>query len=68
MTPRSSRSLDVEGRTVQEAIRKGLAALGVSRKQVTIQVLSEEVQGLFGMRGAKPAKIRMTIKPAVARE
>lgn len=56
------RSVEVEGRSVQEAIRKGLAILGVPRQQVEIQILSEESKGLFGMRGAKPAKIRLTIK------
>ncbi len=58
------RSVEVEGRTVQAAIAKGLATLGTTRSQVTIRVLAEETQGLFGMRGAKPAKVRMTLKKA----
>ena len=62
MTSKGARSIDIQGKTVQEAIKKGLAILDVSRDQVTIQVLSEEVQGLFGMRGAKQAKIRMATK------
>ena len=62
MTQKEERSVDAEGRTVQEAISKGLTLLGVVRSQVTIQVLAEESQGLFGMRGAKPAKVRLTVK------
>lgn len=56
------RTIEVEGRTVQTAIAKGLATLGVARGQVNIRVLAEESQGLFGMRGAKPAKVRMILK------
>ncbi len=48
---------------MQEAISKGLSLLGVSRKQVTVRILSEENKGLFGMRGAKQARIRLTLKP-----
>ncbi len=57
-------SIEVDGKTVQEAIRKGLSILGVERRQVSIRILSEETQGLFGMRGAKPAKIQMSVKGA----
>ena len=57
-----NRCVIVEGRTVQEAIKKGLAVLGVTRSQVSIKVLAEEKGGLFGLRGAKPAKVQMTLK------
>ncbi len=49
------RSVEIEGRTVQAAIAKGLAMLSASRDQVIVRVLTEETQGLFGMRGAKRA-------------
>ena len=52
----------VEGRTVQEAIAKALSTLGVPRSLVTVRVLTEENRGLFGMRGAKPAKVQVTLK------
>ncbi len=55
-------SIEVEGRNSQEAIKIALQKLGVSRKQVTVAVLSEENKGLFGMKGAKPARVRVTIK------
>ncbi len=62
MTGAFSRTVTVEGRTVQDAIVKGLGILGVSRSRVAIRILSEENKGLFGMRGAKPARVRLTLK------
>ena len=58
----NARSISVEGRTVQEAIAKALSMLGVSRNLVTVRVLAEENKGLFGMRGAKPARVKVTLK------
>ncbi len=53
--------IEVEAGTVEAAIKKALKELKVSRDKVTIEVLSEEEKGLFGMPGAKPAKVRVTI-------
>jgi predicted RNA-binding protein Jag len=58
MTPKIS--IEVEGKTVEEAIRKALKTLKLPRNKVNIEVLSEEEKGLFGMPGAKPAKVRVT--------
>ncbi len=55
-------SIEVEGKTVEEAIKKALKELKIERNKVKIEVLSEEERGLFGMPGAKPAKVRVTIK------
>jgi spoIIIJ-associated protein len=61
MTPKIS--VEVEGGTVEEAVKKALKELKVPRSKVKIEVLSEEEKGLFGMAGAKPAKVRVsTIK------
>ncbi|MFB3919689.1 hypothetical protein BU251_09545 [Candidatus Velamenicoccus archaeovorus] len=49
--------IEVEGRTVEEAVKKASSILKVSRKQLQIKVVAEEQKGLFGMSGAKPAKI-----------
>lgn len=63
MTPaRRPRSLEAEGRTIQAALAKALRELGVRRAQVTVKVLAEEQKGLFGMRGAVPARVRVTLK------
>ncbi|MFA6130357.1 MAG: Jag N-terminal domain-containing protein [Candidatus Omnitrophota bacterium] len=53
--------LEVEGNTVEEAIGRALQELKLPRKSVRIQVLSEEKKGLFGMPGAEPAKVRVSV-------
>jgi len=55
------KSIEVEGPTVEQAIKKALKELKHSRDKVKIEVLSEEERGLFGMAGAKPAKVRVSI-------
>jgi len=54
-------SVEVEGKTVEEAIKRALKELRLPRNKVKIEVLSEEEKGLFGMPGAKPAKVRVSI-------
>ncbi|MFA5039159.1 MAG: Jag N-terminal domain-containing protein [Candidatus Omnitrophota bacterium] len=53
--------IEVEGKTLQEAVKKAMSILKVPRSGLKIKVLSEEQKGLFGMSGAKPAKILATI-------
>ena len=54
-------SIEVEGRSTQEAIEIALKKLGVAKNSVKIKILSEEKKGLFGMEGAKQARIRVTV-------
>jgi len=54
-------TIEVEGRTTQEAIDVALNKLGVSKELVKIKILSEERKGLFGMKGARQAKVKVTI-------
>jgi len=54
-------SIEVEANTVEEAIRKALKQLKLPRSKVKIEVLSDEEKGLFGMPGAKPAKVRVSM-------
>lgn len=55
-------SIETEGKTPQEAIKKALSTLRVTRREVEVKILSEEEKGLFGMEGAKPAKVRVTLR------
>lgn len=55
--------IEVEGITVEEAIAKALKELNLPRHRVKIESLSEEKKGLFGMPGAKPAKVRVSVIP-----
>jgi spoIIIJ-associated protein len=58
---KSKTSIEVEGKTVEEAIKKALRELKLPRDKVRIEVLSEEIKGLFGMPGAKLAKVKVTM-------
>jgi spoIIIJ-associated protein len=58
---RAKTSVEVEGKTVEEAVKTALKELKLPRDKVKIEVLSEEEKGLFGMPGAKPAKVRVSI-------
>ncbi|MDD5129783.1 MAG: Jag N-terminal domain-containing protein [Candidatus Omnitrophica bacterium] len=53
--------VEVEGKTVEEAVATALQKLKLPRNCVKIESLSEEKKGLFGMAGAKPAKVRVSV-------
>lgn len=59
---RSRETIEVEGATVEEAIKKALGILNVRRNEILVKVVCEEKRGLFGMEGAKPAKIKVVLK------
>jgi len=52
--------LDYTGDTIEAAVSKGLAALGVGANDVLVEVIEEPTRGLFGM-GAKPARVRLKL-------
>ena len=56
------------GRTVEEAIRKGLETLKVSRDDVKIVVIDEPSNGMLGILSSKMAKVRLTIEKKVDEE
>jgi len=58
---KENKVIEVEGKTVEEAIKQALQKLQLPRKKVKIEVISEEAKGLFGMPGAKLAKVRVSI-------
>ena len=53
-------NLEIIAPTVDEAIQKGLADLGLPREAVDIEILDEGGKGLFGL-GNRQARIRLTI-------
>jgi len=55
-------STEQTGRTVDEAVETALRALGVSRDQVEVEILSEEKRGLLGILGSSSARVRVTVK------
>jgi spoIIIJ-associated protein len=56
----SERSIETTGDTVEEAIAKGLAELGVDPTKVIVEVLDEPSRGVFGL-GARPARVRLQL-------
>ena len=55
------RSQEFTGKTTQEAIDAGLAALCVTIADVHVDVIQEGAKGLFGLFGSKPACVRLTV-------
>lgn len=53
-------SVEVTAETVEEAIAKGLAELGVSPTEVIVEVLDEPSKGVLGI-GARPARVRLEL-------
>jgi len=62
MPTKKLKTIEVEGKTVEDAIRKALKTLHAHKKDVDVKVLKEEHKGLFGMEGAEKARIRVTLK------
>lgn len=56
------KSIEAEGRTSREAIKTALKKLGVPRNRVRVEILTEEHRGLFGMSGARPARVKVILK------
>src|SRR5438093_11405584 len=59
-TPMEGDTIEVRGRTVDEAIHAALDQLGVTRDDVEIEVLSEGRSGVFGV-GSQDARVRVTV-------
>ena len=56
------KSIEVEGKTVEEALDKALKELDLTKDMVNIEVLEHGSKGLFNVIGVKHAKIRVTSK------
>lgn len=57
------------GKNTEEAIRKGLEELKVSRDDVKIEVLEEATSGgVLGILSAKMAKVRLTVDKKISEE
>lgn len=52
--------IEIKGKTVEDAINKGLEMLGCVREDIEVKVLDEGASGLFGLMGSKPALILMS--------
>ena len=60
MEPKAKRSIQVSAKTVDLAVEKGLAQLGLSRDQVEVQVIKEGSRGVLGI-GAEDALVSILL-------
>jgi len=60
------KTIEEQGKTVDDAINKALEQLQVSRNQVSVEILDEGSRGLFGIMGVKPAKVRIRLSQGMA--
>jgi len=56
------KSIEVEGRTIEDATSIGLKQLGKKKEEVDIKILEIPSRGFLGIIGAKQAKIKITVK------
>jgi len=54
--------IEVTGKTVDDAIKKGLKKLKIEKKDAEIKILDEGKSGLFGLMGSTPARIKISVK------
>lgn len=53
------KKMTVTGKTIEEAVQAGLHKWNVSRDQVEVRVIEQPSKGLFGIIGAKEAKVEL---------
>ncbi|MEW9699627.1 RNA-binding cell elongation regulator Jag/EloR [Paenibacillus sp. SI8] len=58
----------VTGKTIEEAVKSGLAQWDVSEDRVQIQILEQPARGLFGFIGSRPAKVELELIPDALEE
>ena len=58
---------DVEGRTTDDATKKGLAELGIREaSKVNVEIIDEGKSGIFGFGVSRPAKVRIFYNENIA--
>ena len=56
------KSIEIEGKTVEEALNKALLELKTDKNMVNVDVLEQGFKGLFNVIGVKPSKVRVSLK------
>ena len=55
-------SLEIEGKSIEEAVETACNELNVPREKLEIEILDSGSTGIFGIVGSKRARIRATVK------
>lgn len=58
-------SLEIEGKSIEEAVEAACVQLNAPREKLEIEVLTSGSTGIFGIVGSKKARIRATVKEEV---
>jgi spoIIIJ-associated protein len=61
-----ARSVEVGGKTIEQALQKALKDLRAKPEEVDIEILSESQGGLLGIFGSRNVKIRVSLRDARA--
>lgn len=56
------KTIEIMGKTVEEALKSALNELKVTEDKVSVEVIDEGSKGLFKLIGARPARIKVTVK------
>lgn len=56
-------TLTVSGKTIDEAVQKGLTELKATKDQVTVRIIEQPSKGFLGLIGVRAAKVELTLKP-----
>ena len=59
------RSVEVEGDSIDDAIQRALAELGITRDRAAIEILNDASRGILGFGGQK-ARVRATVRASLA--
>jgi spoIIIJ-associated protein len=60
--------ITVSGKTVEDAVQAGLRQLNLPVERVRIKVLEQAAKGLFGLIGAKEARVELEVIPDAVEE
>lgn len=61
-------TIEVEAKTVEEALRQACEQLGKPQDQLEVEVISDGSSRMFGIMSGKKARIKVAIKEAVAQD
>lgn len=62
------KTIVVTGKTIEDAVKSGLAQWNVGEDRVKIKVLEQPSKGLFGLIGSKDAKVELELIPDALEE
>lgn len=62
------RTVQVTGKTIEDAVAEGIAQLGITREEAVVRVIEEPSSGLFGLLRKKPAVVEVSAPEEEAAE